>query len=503
MCSCPLFSIGLSLFIGLASPAWAGLSAKGGSSAGGGNPSAPRQCGNPLKEDQAFIESEYKKAQAKIGLESPDLKKCLDYATALNKKCHDVEKDDKDCKERMGGILKALDTKSMSGQSNRLIETSTKFANCQRKIGFCYTDGSENGQAEAEAILKKCYSEARRQAETNQKIPNAAAADRAIEYGAIKEFTQALYWRGKSIRDCYEAEGKKTEEEAQKRWLESAGLKTEEQFKKEKFFCFTGDTGIRICRFDETGKQNFRESAFEDANPDKAGTNPVRLFDPKTQRSQCSGSLLGDGQTVVTAGHCFGSEGTQRTGETREILVHDKDGVGHYVQATCNTDYQTTTTLDSGVCKLATPVPANPVYFAAHDPAIKGKECQTEGYVMRCPTSFFSGLNNQPAYTLGYPAQYRLTRSDGVLTFDPRTNNLTYNMPITGGNSGGGVYVNYGGRLIQVSTATFGNRFQAALPDGAGGPLISIDTLNRLRVQSVTENKLINSQIFFANMVNQ
>ena len=87
-----------------------------------------------------------------------------------------------------------------------------------------------------------------------------------------------------------------------------------------------------------------------------------------------------------------------------------------------------------------------------------------------------------------------LVRSTGILHY--ADGNLSYDALCTGGCSGGGVYVNSGGRQVAVTATSYGNRYA----NSGGAAVIPYEAYSGLKVQSVSADKLKQGTALFQTM---
>lgn len=217
-----------------------------------------------------------------------------------------------------------------------------------------------------------------------------------------------------------------------------------------KIECLIHDRGNQVCRVNN-GSTEFKQLNEKDPEEVSAtGLSPGRMA--LDAGSHCSGSVLGDGETFVTAGHCTNS---RTDGSAFQASVFDKDGVKHDVTVTCNSG-SFNTYADVNTCKLASPIEAQPVYQMVRNNTIG--ECQKQGWTWMCPDSELRKMANQPATILGYPGTYSLSMSQGYIRYDEATGTFNHQMSTTGGSSGSGIVIDFRGDRTIVSAVSTADR---------------------------------------------
>jgi hypothetical protein len=252
--------------------------------------------------------------------------------------------------------------------------------------------------------------------------------------------------------------------------------------------CMNHDDGTRVCTSRPNGS---KFQTFPDG--DKISTNgpmPAKIGD-------CSGSVLGDGVTVVTVKHC-----DHNNNSPVSITAYDAGGNARVVSGTCGPG----ATPDINICKLDTPIKANPVYFATLDKNSPLTDCVQNGYVLSCGEGYFQGLTTRPMTIWGFPYQYDettgngsqiLARSQGTMFYDASRQALSYDALCTGGCSGSGVYtIDQSGRVVIVAAHAWGSRYST----WTGAPITPSTSYDSLKIQSVTTEKLAAGSSLFLQM---
>lgn len=320
----------------------------------------------------------------------------------------------------------------------------------------------------------------------------AASPEDRNEYSAVLDY----YKKVKGLLDpasaCWRAAGEMDESDA-RGVLASRNRVQNEETPKGAIDCINNDNGNRLCRYSQTG------SRFENLD-DPSKANDPTIADQKAGAAQlgdrCSGTLLGDGRTVVTAGHC--TQASNKEDGFQQLAVYDADGKQHFVQGSCSPgQFTRTTQTDVSVCKLSTPIGnPKPIYVAVNDPSVTGSGCRVSGYVKYCGDQYFQNLSQQPVQMAAYPGQFdestleisnQLHGTTGTMYYDTTTKNFSTDMMCTGGCSGGGYLITEpNGTSVVVSTHSYGWRFD----NSGGGTVIPRDVWDSMRVQSVGAEQL-------------
>jgi len=457
-------------------------------------------CGVAKRGLQEAIE----KAQRELGKHlhmKPLLNNC---AQALTKHYDDCSSNERlaqfGCKTGAGANTAAQPSGSgsgITGAADKMAGGLVEDANCKRRVSHCVSKGgyAYRGQGTNEDAWKKCLNGDKL---SFSPIPNAQTP-RDRDASARNQLLSEVYRAEKSYAECLEKRAKAAEDLARKTLQDSQAARSDGS--RPDLSCVTKHQGNRECEVSRNGERftpadgQREDGPIRDPEADKH--NPALV---KSANGHCSGTVLGDGQTVVTAGHCLDNGG--RAGE-RQITVRDSLGQEHVVTARCSGQFDGVGYSDLAKCSLSQPIKANPVYFATHDPKIPGSGCVDDAYVKRCGTGFFEDLTNKPVTVYGYPSDQGLTRSTGTFTGTGTNgwlwkNGVLYNdLLCTGGCSGSGYIVDVNGQKVVVGAHSYNYVYRAG---GGGGSIPTYQQWQNLRVQSVSTNKLADSSLLFQQL---
>lgn len=365
------------------------------------------------------------------------------------------------------------------------VDQLVNSANCHYRVGTCYRIGSD---FEGKPVLDDVYSKCLSVDKTSTSATTDAQMERGRDLVAAQDYIIEILSQVLMPEDkCWKNAGTQYEAQARQAMADGFKGKTAEAVKMEAINCITHDNSNRVCQYTGTRGQRFSETDYEDPLRDKEGSSPARMG-----KDHCSGTLLGDGVTIVTAGHC-----TIDNAGTNEFTVHDRNGVAHYVDAHCVPGNFEFFKVDISKCTTSKAIDANPVYLATLDSNVAGNNCVDENFVMRCGPGFFEDLSTREATIWVYPSGYNLTRTTGTMYYDSAKNILNYDAICTGGCSGGGVLVDHNGRKVVVAANSWGNRY---LADQSGANPALYSDWNSLKLQSVQTEKLENATLFFSEM---
>lgn len=428
----------------------------------------------------------YKKAKSSAQSDASQLDKCHKLFKEHLDNCIETFKVSDFCKQ--AGTLPASDPGMLNAAKNQ-ISQFVQSANCHWLVGACYKDmrsatgGSASGAPDR---YKTC---------PHNKIKSQGEATRAA-----KEYGQNFYQEIDNLQgDCWRAKGSDFETKARQTLMQSKELETKDA-SLGAIDCMNHGNGQRVCRYSPGGSR-FKVTSMEDDYPDVGDASPGKNtnFEQKPGAG-CSGTLLGDGSTYVTVGHCYKDNPEQL------LAVTDKDGKIQYAKASCAPgEYSDSNPVDIAFCKLKEPVAAKPVYYATLDESNMGSNCTDNGYVMSCGQGFFQNLSNQPVKMWAYPSQVdlntgqvsrTLVETTGVMKYDTDTKLLTTDMMCTNGCSGAGYHVNVNGRTVIVGAAAY-TTYEDISADAAVTPT---ETYKRLAVQSISTDKLESGNLLFQMM---
>ncbi len=368
-------------------------------------------------------------------------------------------------------------------------------ANCKRRVSHCVKQGGAlKGQGTADDARKKCLNGDKLSFSPVENPQTPRDRDKS----ARNQLLYKIYLAEQSYTECLKKRAQAAEDLARQTLVDSQAARSDGA--RPALSCITHQNGHRECEVSRNGERfTPADGQREDGpirDPDADQHNPARV---QGARGHCSGTLLGDGQTVVTAGHCLDNGG--RDGE-RQITVRDSLGQEHVVAARCAGQDDGVGYSDIAKCSLSQPIKANPVYFATHDPKVAGADCIDEGYIKRCGSGFFQNLTNKPVTVYGYPADQGLSRSTGTFTGTGSNgwlykNGLLYHdLLCTNGCSGSGYIVDVGGQKVVVGAHSYG---QTYFP-GGGGSIPTYRQWQGMRVQSISTNKLANASLLFQQL---
>jgi hypothetical protein len=367
----------------------------------------------------------------------------------------------------------------------------TATANCAYAISHCYRNGTGNkGEMSANEAFNKCSGAAGNAAKTTTGIEQS---DQII----LKDFSDKLTWDLETSQyKCWRQIGDSAEALANKTLADAKSANGG----GPAMDCINNSSGNRVCQVSENGTQFKALEKGDELN----GNSPAKL---ETDHTSCSGTLLGDGVTVITAGHCTNK--LDKNGQPT-ISVYDKNGTLHKLPATCVRgmfdERAPVDSVDSSYCRLSSPIAANPLYVATLDPSQK-TGCMTSGYLKKCAPDFFQRMSSSPVSMRAWPAQNdeatfkrnnsTLYQTTGTLYYDSSNQNLiTRNMLCTSGCSGGGYIVDYGGEQVLVSAHSYGNDRSP----GGGAHVIPVDLFKDLKIQSISTQKLAEGTFLFQSM---
>jgi|GEM_PF-3954316 len=457
--------------------------------------SPPPECSQSLDQLKQINQGLYESAKKRIHGDTKELDTCFSLTNYHLGDCDQTPKLNNFCAKTGTATIPGDGTvAAIDNQIASMVNT----ANCQFAMSNCYTNQSMVEEARRTNRNQGCwFNQERIAAQHNYADP--ADADQAGNAEAIKKYAIDFYLKvDRPQGECWRKMGAQSELVARQTLASSMNIKTGQAL-SETIYCVNNDIGNRVCNFDPTGKQTFKETAPDDGRPDVGSTSPGKFVNADGTSGNCGGSLLGDGSTFLTVGHCTQS----LSSPNQMVAVTDASGTLRYVDATCSTgQFTRTTQADISTCTLSTPVPANPVYYATLDTSNSGNACTTSGYVMSCGEGWFKNLTNQPVTMWAYPAQFdtstldithNLTESTGTMIYDPTTHQLTTDMMCSGGCSGSGYYTNVDGKTVIVGANSYGSRYDV----GTGAAAVPTQVYQGLVVPSVSTKKLENGSPLF------
>jgi hypothetical protein len=231
---------------------------------------------------------------------------CMDSYQAALQKCDKEKTEYKYCKQ-MNEARPPTAGGSMKTSWDVSIAQTVDSTNCHRRIAYCTYGGTWSHRGKREKYIESCGGDARK----------ASGDPLVIKYDA--EVVQPMNDMLTELRDCWNKKGDQLEAESQQLVAKSMAVR-EGETAKPGVFCQNQDVPFRLCEYSgrtQAGLEETDESTsdFKDA----AGT--TRLEDHATS-SHCSGTLIGDGVTVRTAGHCTDTPENYR----QTLNVIDADG---------------------------------------------------------------------------------------------------------------------------------------------------------------------------------
>ncbi len=277
----------------------------------------------------------------------------------------------------------------------------------------------------------------------------------------------------REIGDCMTAQGAELEAKAREVFATSNKTKTPEQLAREQLIC--RDKTSRVCDLNTDGTQ--KAGIADEKNPEEMrarGATPALVGDA------CSGTLLRDGQTVSTAGHC--TEDINGSA-TRTLQVTDGNGQTQTVMGRCARGQYEPGKQDFSTCTLDTALPAPDNYLLSRDDSIA--TCQTVGLEYRCPNSRLQKISSEPVTIYGYTSDEagvrRLNVSEGYVRYEERYNSFYTSAPTQPGISGAGYMVDLDGRRVILSSNSHGSSAESVY--GGAGNVLTPDQLELTRTQ--------------------
>ncbi len=381
----------------------------------------------------------------------------------------------------------------LSEAGDALIDRFVTYANCHFAMSTCYRRGPLAKQSLASEVMSLC----------NDGVNTLPAGEQT----AIYDYYQAYF---RDLKDdqfkCWRKAGDGYESLAENTLKEQVS-KDPAALEQQSVDCVDHDNGNRVCVFTASGGSRFREVPNGGADAIAEGASPARLS--FQSGGKCSGTLLGDGRTVVTSGHC-----TSSGSAVNPIEVFDSTGKSHLVSARCESGYSTgyqsisnTVENDFSICHLDQRIISNPIYVATYSPMMAGNGCSSSGFVMTCGRGYFENLSQKPVTMTAFPVQRdgvtmavaepKMMWTTGVLRWDNVSRNLKSDMICTGGCSGAGYLVNEGGRQVLVAVHGYDNRYASGK---GGGPTIPSEDFTDIYVASIDTGKLAAGGELFQTM---
>lgn len=441
------------------------------------------------------MQQEIEKAQAELGKglhTKALLNNCARAFTEHHDKCSNPENlQQMGCKPKPPAVPNAKT--SITGSADQLAAGFIEDANCKRRIEQCVARGGiAKHHGKEEDAWKQCLNGDQL---SFVPVPNEATP-RDRDASARNQLLGRIYRLREDYKKCLKDRADAAEQLARKTLEDAAAARADGT--RSAVDCIDKAQGIRVCGISENGERfTPADGQREDGpirDPEADRDNPAQVG-----KDRCSGTLLGNGTDVVTAGHCLSGSGRQEV----PITVRDADGQERTVTATCSGTYGGSGYDDLARCTLSQPVKANPVYFATHDPSVPGATCIDEGYTKRCGSGFFQNLTNKPVTVWGYPAGYDgLTRSTGTFTGTSesgwiwKNGVLHHNLICTGGCSGSGYIVDVGGQRVVVGAHSYGSIYGFQ----GGGSVPTYGQWQGLKIQSVSTEKLANATLLFTEL---
>ena len=385
------------------------------------------------------IQRAYEQVVAKFGGATPDLTSCFAQVKNHLYQCASVSAQLKACG--------AFESGQSSTARNAVYKVShlVDAIDCFNSMAQCFASGPKTDVW----LLKKDIDECG--------ITNSAAemetgkSEIYSKYGAIvSEFFHHFFDISNTAFSCWRGAGRAAELTARQIMTKNTCARVDPDFSQMDLTCVDEDIGNHVCNLQRNGGE-FVEVPVVDGRADVgelSGTNPVLLS------KECSASILGDGRTLVTAGHCLAT-----TSSVQDATVLGSTGQQSTVVADCAPPIFTAAgRRDYGVCELRNAIAnINPVYLVTYDPKLAADDCHPlaqsrSKYVITCGDGFFNGLGAGARVTmLAYPtstevnvwiSKTHLARSVGTVSYVDMNQDLIYDDTMcTGGCSGAGYVV--------------------------------------------------------------
>jgi Trypsin len=221
---------------------------------------------------------------------------------------------------------------------------------------------------------------------------------------------------------------------------------------------------VRRCAYYPKGSGSMRE--LDPSNPEdqkklaKAGVS--HLSD--VNKTTCSGALLADGATVVTAAHCLDA------GHRKDLSFVDAEGRLQRAEATCSAASDWTSSgKDFATCRLARPTARSNNLMLVRNNGVPGGGCQTQGAEYHCTDRALQKMTQRPVRLYGADAdgtdqgRVGFLQSEGYAFFD-KNGRVTHSAPTQPGFSGTPIIMEMeGGKRVIVGIHGSG------APIGVGG----------------------------------
>lgn len=441
----------------------------------------------------------YNKYAATMG-DPMDLIRCREGYEKHIKFCDNELRKNKFCGQDLNE-LKSTEGSAIPDKSKISIKIHVNRANCFYALSSCYRMGNDYKEKRQE-LEAQCF---HKQKEVEgMALEDSATRTKAADPRSLKLYTSDVYSQVLNPESsCWERNANSYEHEAKIILQGAKNCSTEEQRAGMAINCIDHDNGNRVCVFHESGGSRLTEYTDERTAATAAAEGNVSTAN--LELDECSGTVLGDGLTVVTAGHCTKNIADGKT-EEREISAYDKNGQIQKLTAICGRGvYSQNTAPDISICKLSRKIEAADVSAAFYDSNVKGSECQRDEYIWRCGDEYFQNKTKKVATMYAFPRQFdpnnntvraNMVRTTGTLIYDPLTKNLTYDMLCTGGCSGAGVIINENGRNVLLAADNYGSRYEAS----GGSSTVPYETYKNLKLQSISTEKLTAGSELFQQM---
>jgi V8-like Glu-specific endopeptidase len=459
------------------------------------SPNSPSSEGQTQEEETPAAE-----APSEVDTASGTSARCKKEFEAFVNSCFKIEGYYSHCRTRT-----AMEA-SMPHSSDALASGLVDSANCNRRIGLCfrrgdsqYKKGSSN-RVSRDDLMHACFdnSDGLYESDSMNKMLRKVGTPDQI---AAKDF----YHKGIEILDgqakCLDDVGDSNEAAAIQVVKDSQSARSQDQVGQQAVSCIQsnllneedGGENFRLCEYSTKGGSRF-ESYSDGETPPLDGANPVYL--DKGKYSHCSATLLGDGHSIVTAGHCAGERG-----EEFPVSVYDKSGNLIKGMAKCHEGVDVWEKADSSLCVLDRQAEASPTYWATIDRSMSGTECKTgsSSYVLVCPNGYFESLTMKKVDYWGYPGSHPISHSTGSAYWNGYA--MEHDLLCSAGCSGGGMIIEDGqSRRVLIGGLSTQDR------DELNGTVYPTDSKTAqdmfadLKVQSVDKARLEESGLLFAQM---
>ncbi len=249
--------------------------------------------------------------------------------------------------------------------------------------------------------------------------------------------------------------------------------------------CMEHDTGQRDCLLKEPG-QSFEQ--IDETDPETAQSVNTSIGYMHKPGGHCSGTVLGDGRTFRTAGHC------RTDGGDYAVRVLDRHGTWQNRLINCPVAIDEGNQ-DAMFCQLDQPIEAFPTHAMIRNDNLP--DCSKTGWVWQCPTSGLENLSNTPATIISYPARYPLTRSTANLRYDSIRQVMFSNAIVTGGSSGAPTVIDFRGDMVDLGAVARTNK--ATIGDTYSS-ITDASRIKDLGIEYLTQNQAIDAEPLFRQL---